>query len=88
MTRQAEIIYGNLFIIIEKIVNAVGILVGDNGIQIYILNAQEDIFFHLRIIFHEFCDKIFNVHSLGNGTTVRFAGSTGIGKFARTLNKM
>ena len=44
--------------------NAVGILIGYNGIQVYILYAPEDILFNLWINFFKFGNKIFNFRSL------------------------
>ena len=42
----------------------------------------------MRIYFLKFCDQILDLHSLGNTGTICTAGSTGIGKFTCTLDKM
>mgnify|MGYP007007659816 CR=1 FL=1 len=63
-------------------------LVCDNCMKINIFHTSENITFYMRIYFLKFCNQILDLHSLGNTGTICPAGSTGIGKFTCTLDKM
>lgn len=56
--------------------------------KINIFHTSENITFYMWIYLLKFCDQILDLHSLGNTGTICTAGSTGIGKFTCTLDKM
>ena len=56
--------------------------------KIHIFHTSENITFNMRIYLLKFCNQILDLHSLGNTGSICTAGSTGIGKFACTLDKM
>ena len=60
----------------------------DNCMKINIFHTSENITFYMWIYLLKFCNQILDLHSLGNTGTICTAGSTGIGKFTCTLDKM
>ena len=62
------------------------LLVANNGINIDVLNAFENIAFYKRVHLLQVADQFLNLHTLGAVLVV--AGGTGICKLACALDKM
>ena len=64
------------------------LLVGNDLVQLYILNAAEDIHNNLRISLVKVGDELLYLLALGTRGAVRIAGRAGIREPARALNEM
>ena len=66
MNCQAVIIYvsGPAVVVIGEAVNYSAFLVCDDCTEVYVLNASEDILFHLRVDLLHFCDKVLYLKAL------------------------
>ena len=80
-----------LFLIVISVKETVDhsvLLVGNDLVQLYILNAAEDIHNNLRISFVKVGDELLYLLALGTSGAVRIAGRAGIREPARALNEM